>query len=136
MPRANRIGAPRASSSSFTQHAGPTRGTSRGALLLIAALAGCTASLASAAQAAETMADVQPILNSNGCLSCHGVSQRIVGPGFNEIAKKYKGDPKAQATIEASIRDGSSGKWGGSMPPFSALAPDELKALAAYVLKQ
>lgn len=134
MPRARRIGAHRASSSGGSAPAG--RHASRTASLLFAVLAACSATVAPAIYAAEADADVQPILNSHGCLGCHGLNHRIVGPGFNEIAKKYNGDPKAQAIIEAGIRGGSSGKWGGTMPPFPTLKPDELKALAAFVLKQ
>jgi len=81
--------------------------------------------------------DVQALLANNACLSCHGLTQKIVGPGYHEVAEKYKSDPQAQNRLEASIRVGGSGKWGSvPMPPFAALKPDEVKALAAFVLKQ
>lgn len=81
--------------------------------------------------------NVQALLASNACLSCHGLNQKIVGPGYHEVAEKYKADPQAQSKLEASIRGGSAGKWGGvAMPPFAALQPEEVKALAAFVLQQ
>ena len=81
--------------------------------------------------------DAKAVLAKNACLACHGLQQQIVGPGFNEIAKKYKANDKGQAMIENSIRSGSAGKWGsGTMPPFAALKPEELKALSAFVLEQ
>lgn len=81
--------------------------------------------------------NVQALLASNACLSCHGLTQKIVGPGYHEVAEKYKADPQAQSKLEASIRGGSVGKWGSvPMPPFAALKPEEVKALAAFVLKQ
>jgi cytochrome c551/c552 len=81
--------------------------------------------------------DVQALLASNACLSCHGLTQKIVGPGYHDVAEKYKAEPQAQSKLEASIRGGSAGKWGSvAMPPFAALKPEEVKALAAFVLKQ
>ena len=81
--------------------------------------------------------NVQALLASNACLSCHGLTQKIVGPGYHDVAEKYKADPQAQSKLEASIRGGSVGKWGSvPMPPFAALKPEEVKALAAFVLKQ
>ena len=81
--------------------------------------------------------NVQALLASNACLSCHGLIQKIVGPGYHDVAEKYKADPQAQSKLEASIRGGSVGKWGSvPMPPFAALKPEEVKALAAFVLKQ
>lgn len=81
--------------------------------------------------------NVQALLAGNACLSCHGLNQKIVGSGYHDVAEKYKADPQAQSKLEASIRGGSAGKWGNAaMPAFAALKPDEVKALAAFVLKQ
>ncbi|SPA01151.1 SULFITE:CYTOCHROME C OXIDOREDUCTASE (SUBUNIT B) OXIDOREDUCTASE PROTEIN [Cupriavidus taiwanensis] len=90
-----------------------------------------------ASEAAATTVDVQGLLAKNACLSCHGVTQKLVGPAYHEVATRYKGDAQAQAKLEASIRGGSSGKWGAvPMPPFASLKPEEVKALAAYVRQQ
>ena len=90
-----------------------------------------------AALAANTTVDVQALLASNACLGCHAIAQKIVGPAYRDVALKYKGDAQAQTRLETSIRAGSSGKWGTvPMPAFAALSPQELKALAAFVLRQ
>jgi cytochrome c551/c552 len=87
------------------------------------------------APAAEV--DVQAVLKANACLGCHAVSQKIVGPAYHDVAVKYKNDPQALAKLETSIKAGGSGKWGPVvMPPFGNLSPQELKALAGFVLKQ
>ena len=92
---------------------------------------------AAAPSTAEGSINVQALLASNACLSCHGLNQKIVGPGYHDVAEKYKADPQAQSKLEASIRGGSVGKWGSApMPPFAALKPEEVKALAEFVLKQ
>lgn len=94
---------------------------------------------AATAAAAGTGAkvDVQALLAGNACTSCHGLTQKIVGPAYHDVAEKYRADAQAQAKLEASIRSGSTGKWGSApMPPFASLKPDELKALAAFVRAQ
>ncbi|QRQ83820.1 c-type cytochrome [Cupriavidus oxalaticus] len=86
---------------------------------------------------ATTSVDVQGLLAKNACLSCHSVTQKVVGPAYHEVAVRYKNDAQAQAKLETSIRGGSSGKWGAvPMPPFASLKPEEVRALAAYVRQQ
>lgn len=81
--------------------------------------------------------DAQALLNANNCLSCHAIAQRIVGPGYQEVAAKYKGDAQALSKLEVSIRNGSVGKWGQApMPPYTNLSAAQAKALAEFVLKQ
>ena len=81
--------------------------------------------------------DVQALLTSNACLSCHALNQKIVGPGYHDVAAKYKADPDALTKLEASIKAGGVGKWGQvPMPPFAQLTDAQLKALASFVMKQ
>ncbi|MCY1529238.1 Cytochrome C oxidase, cbb3-type, subunit III [compost metagenome] len=92
---------------------------------------------AAPAPSAAASVDVQGLLAKNACLSCHSVTQKVVGPAYHEVAVRYKNDAQAQAKLETSIRGGSSGKWGAvPMPPFASLKPDEVRALAAYVRQQ
>ncbi len=81
--------------------------------------------------------DVQALMNSNGCVACHAVDKKIVGPAFKEIAAKYAKQPDAITQVAYNIRAGGAGKWGPiPMPPFSALSDAEVQALARYVLAQ
>ena len=92
---------------------------------------------APAATVAGDKGDAMALLNANGCLACHGIDKKIVGPGYHDVAAKYHGDTQAVSKLEASIRNGSAGKWGEvPMPPFSQLKPEELRTLAEFVLKQ
>lgn len=81
--------------------------------------------------------DPQTLLNANGCLACHSVDKKIVGPAFREVAAKYAKNPDAAVQIARSVRDGSDGKWGPvPMPPFSELSDADLKELATWVLSR
>lgn len=105
---------------------------------------GASASIAAAdlalpAQAATSGAseDAITLLNRNGCLACHASEHAVVGPSYHDVAEKYRNDPQALTKLQASIREGGSGRWGSvPMPPFAALTEPQLKALAEYVMKQ
>lgn len=81
--------------------------------------------------------DVQALLTSNACLSCHALNQKILGPSYHDVAAKYKDDPNALTKLQASIQAGGAGKWGQvPMPPFPQLTEVQSKALAEFVMKQ
>ena len=47
-------------------------------------------------------------MKSNDCMNCHGIDKRVVGPAFNEVAAKYKGDAGAAAKLVEKVRNGGS----------------------------
>lgn len=113
-----------------------TYGTAKVPVPAPAVVAAATPAAAPVAAAGGAV-DVQALLTANACLGCHAINQKIVGPSYHDVAMKYKGDAQAQGKLEASIRAGGAGKWGQvPMPAFAGLKPQEVKALAAFVLKQ
>ncbi len=72
-----------------------------------------------------------------GCLACHGVDKKIVGPAYKDVAAKYKGDPNAALRLLSKhVREGSKGVWGQvPMPPQKAISDADLKAVLTWVLK-
>jgi cytochrome c len=81
---------------------------------------GCA--LAAGSVFAQSGADV---VKSKGCLGCHAVDQKKVGPSFKDIAAK-KGD---QAAMVAKLKDGKG-------HPKVAASDAELKAAVGYVMSQ
>jgi sulfite dehydrogenase len=80
--------------------------------------------------------DVNTLLAANGCMACHALDQKVVGPGFAEVAARYKGKDGV-AAVAANIRSGGAGKWGPvPMPPFSQLSVADAATLAKYVLSR
>ena len=70
-------------------------------------------------------------LEKNACIACHGMDQKIVGPGFAEIAKKYPG--KADYLL-GKIKEGGAGVWGSTpMPPQPGISDDDAKAIAQWL---
>ena len=72
-----------------------------------------------------------------GCLSCHSVTAKIVGPAYKDVAAKYHNDPQAFEKIAAQIHNGGSGKWGSVlMPPFPMVNDADTKMLADWIMSQ
>lgn len=83
---------------------------------------------------AETGAPGLKLAESQGCLSCHGVNSRIVGPSYAEVAAKYRGQGKA-ATLVEKVKAGGEGVWGTvPMPAQPDLKDDEAKVLVEWIL--
>ena len=75
------------------------------------------------------------LAKKNNCLACHAVDKKIVGPAYQDVAKKYAGQADAEANLTKSIKAGGSGKWGPiPMPPQAQLSDADAKALATWVL--
>ena len=89
-----------------------------------------------AAKAPSEFAGIKDTANKGTCLACHGLERKVVGPGFSEIAAKYKGDAKAEAYLAGKIRSGGQGVWGAiPMPPSAALNAGEAALLAKWIMK-
>ena len=89
--------------------------------LLVLAAAG---TLAAGAVQAQAGADV---LKAKGCLGCHEMDKKKVGPAYKDVAAKYKGNKDAEGMLVSKIKEGKG------HPKISA-TDDELKAAVKQVL--
>jgi cytochrome c len=64
-----------------------------------------------------------------GCLNCHAIDTKKVGPSFKDIAAKYKGNADAAAKLVGEITSGKG------HPPVKASA-DDVKGIVTWVLSQ
>ena len=86
--------------------------------LALASIAAAAALVAGNAQAALDNAAAEALMKKDGCAVCHSVDKKIVGPSYQEVAAKYKGDAGAAAKLIKKVKDGGSGVWGPvPMPP-------------------
>lgn len=75
------------------------------------------------------------LAQKNACMACHAVDKKLLGPAYQDVAKKYAGHKDAAEQLAASIRKGGSGKWGNvPMPAQPALSDADAKLLADWVL--
>jgi len=91
------------------------------AALLVVAAAGA---LAAGAGFAQSGADV---LKAKGCMNCHEMDKKKVGPSFKDVDAKYKGDKSAAGTLVAKLKDGKG-------HPKADASDAELKSAVGTVL--
>ncbi len=85
--------------------------------------------------AANTVAASEKIANANGCMACHAIDKKLIGPGFKDVAAKHKGDKDAETKLAQKIKAGGSGVWGSMpMPPQTHIKDDDIKSLAHWVM--
>lgn len=98
----------------------------------LAAAAGVT--LASGALAADPKA-AEALAKGSGCLACHSIDKKVVGPAFKEIAAKYKNDKGAEASLVKKVKTGGKGMWGEiPMPPNAHIKDDDIKSMVQWIL--
>lgn len=89
------------------------------------------------AQDNQAKPEMLSLAKNNGCLSCHGVNNKVVGPGFNEIAAKYKSDKNAELYLAEKVRQGGSGSWGNiPMPAQTEVSNGDIKLLVNWILNE
>ena len=85
--------------------------------------------IAPAAQASEELA------KKYNCLACHQVDKKVLGPSYQDVAAKYKGQADAPAKLAAKVKAGGVGVWGQiPMPPNPTVPDADLNALVTWIL--
>ena len=82
-----------------------------------------TGAIAAGVALAQSGADV---VKTKGCLTCHAVDQKKVGPSFKDIAAKNQGK---SAALVAKVKEGKG-------HPKAAASDAELNAAVDYILSQ
>ncbi|MEO8346552.1 MAG: c-type cytochrome [Betaproteobacteria bacterium] len=69
------------------------------------------------------------------CTVCHGVTEKVVGPSFRQIAERYAGEGAAETKLVAKVRAGGGGNWGAvPMPAQAQLRDADARALVQWIL--
>lgn len=98
---------------------------------MVGALLGMFVSVAHAADATRG----QAIADSNACMGCHAVDRKLVGPSFQQIAAKYKGDAQAPGKLARKVKDGGAGVWGMiPMPAHQSMSDADIRMVVDWVL--
>ncbi|HXZ49829.1 MAG TPA: c-type cytochrome [Usitatibacter sp.] len=86
--------------------------------------------VAGVSAASQALADPEAILKKDGCLRCHSWDKAKVGPAYNDVAKKYKGQAGAVDKLVAEITAGK--------PPHPTIkaTPEEAKEAITYILSK
>jgi len=102
-------------------------------ILVAAVVLGCTV-IVSGANAAADAAKAKQLAQKYNCLACHAVDKKLVGPSYDEVAKKYKGDGGAEAKLIAKVKAGGSGVWGQIPMPPNNVPDADVKTMVEWIL--
>jgi cytochrome c len=75
------------------------------------------------------------VLKDKGCLNCHEMDKKKVGPAYKDVAAKYKGNAQAATTLMDKVKKGGVGNWGQvPMPPNPAVPDADIKTMVTHIL--
>ena len=71
----------------------------------------------------------EELAKKSGCMGCHDVSAKKMGPSFKDIAKKYAGNAEAEAKLTATLAEGKK-------HPATKVSDADRATLVKWVLAQ
>jgi cytochrome c len=69
------------------------------------------------------------------CLGCHAEKQKVVGPAFAEIAKRYDKTPQTYTYLSNRIKNGGAGAWGAVPMPANKnnISDEEIRKITDWI---
>jgi cytochrome c len=90
---------------------------------------------ASALIAANGATANEKLAQASGCMTCHGIDKKIIGPAYKDVAAKYRGNKGAEAMLIKKVKGGGQGVWGSvPMPPNPHVKDEDIKTLVVWIL--
>ncbi len=75
------------------------------------------------------------MIDKSDCKSCHQADKASLGPSYNQIATKYKGDSKALENLTSKVIKGGGGVWGTHMmAAHPQISQAEADIMVQYIL--
>ncbi len=79
------------------------------------------------------------LFSKRGCVACHAVESKVLGPALREVAAQYAGVyadvAGAASQIALHIREGGVGRWGQMpMPPQPGVSAQEADDIARWIV--
>jgi cytochrome c len=76
------------------------------------------------------------LMKTTNCFSCHSSKNKLIGPSFQLIAKRYTYNAATAEALAQKIIKGSTGIWGNvKMPPHPQFKTDQAKQITRWILQ-
>ncbi|MDP2879493.1 MAG: c-type cytochrome [Sulfuricella sp.] len=102
------------------------------------AILGIAAAAALLVAGQAVAADETALAQKSGCMACHQVAVKVVGPAYKDVAKKYAADKNAVDTLTKKVIAGGKDAWGPvPMPPKggnAALKDEDIKKIVGWIM--
>lgn len=91
-----------------------------------------------AAAPIDNKADIQKgmtLLAKSDCLTCHKIGEKVIGPSYKDVAKKYAATSSNIKMLAGKIMKGGSGVWGPiPMTAHATLSQADAELMVKYIL--
>ena len=75
------------------------------------------------------------LIAQSDCLACHQVDKKVVGPSYNDVAKRYANEPAIIDSLAGKVITGGAGNWGQvPMTPHPALSREDARLMVTYIM--
>jgi cytochrome c len=75
------------------------------------------------------------LLANSDCLTCHKLNEKVIGPAYKEVAKKYANTPANIKMLAGKILKGGSGNWGAiPMTAHATLSQADAELMVKYIM--
>ena len=75
------------------------------------------------------------LISYSDCYTCHKTDEKLVGPAFRDIAKRYPVNKVYIEMLAQRVIVGGSGSWGSPvMIPHPKLSFEDAKMMVSYIL--
>lgn len=83
----------------------------------------------------ELIKQGQALVEQSDCKTCHHLTNKIVGPAHEEVAKKYEFTRANVSMLAGKIIEGGAGNWGDiPMTAHPDMSKADAEKMAMYVL--
>lgn len=80
--------------------------------------------------------DAMALAKKSGCLACHAIDKKLLGPTWNDVAAKYTDDAASRGKLIDAVAKGGKGNWGTvAMPANAPRVPEaDIAQLVDFIL--
>jgi cytochrome c len=79
----------------------------------------------------------EQLMEKSGCISCHRIDQKLIGPAYKDVAARYRDHPEVIDTLMQKVREGGEGVWGDvPMAPNSVekVSDENLRLILQWIM--
>jgi len=79
--------------------------------------------------------DGKALIAGSDCRTCHKDDQKLIGPAYQDVAKKYENNAKNVKMLAEKVLNGGQGNWGEiPMAGHPNLSVEDASAMVEYIL--
>jgi cytochrome c len=94
-----------------------------------------TSTVAPATDKKEDFSKGMQLIANSDCLTCHKLNEKVIGPAYKDVAKKYAYTPANVKMLAGKIIKGGAGNWGSiPMTAHASLSPADAELMVKYIL--